>query len=291
MQVLSIMRIRVFLLLALVFLTMSCQKDHAVDKDSSLLVVEGWIEDGEFPVVMLTKSLSVSDEYGDIAFDSKDYLVRWAKVTVSDGQKSVVLTGKYDARYLPPYIYTTSWLRGEAGKSYWLTVECDEARATAVTTIPQPVPVDSFKISKVEKSDTLYQITAGFVDNPSQRNFYQFFVRTGTQSRQYGASYLGSVSDDVLTGYAEIPVYQAHRLQKEAYTPYFTVHDTVSVKFAQVDETSFNFWDDYTKNQSISSNLFLSPTLPIRTNILGGIGYWCGYGSTNYYFVIRDYAE
>ena len=76
--------------------------DLTVDTPQSL-VVEGWIENGEFPVVIVTKTFPVSTEYQSMA-DLSDYLVRWAKITVSDGEKSVVLTGLYDESYYPPYI-------------------------------------------------------------------------------------------------------------------------------------------------------------------------------------------
>ena len=71
--------------------------------DAPEIVVEGWIEDGGFPVVMVTTSVPVSSEYEK--WDSlEDHLVRWAKVTVSDGENEVVLTGKMDRNYFPPYI-------------------------------------------------------------------------------------------------------------------------------------------------------------------------------------------
>ena len=71
--------------------------DLTVDTPQSV-VVEGWIENGEFPIVIITKTLPVTTEYQDMS-DLSDYLVRWAKVTVSDGERSVVLTGLYDESY------------------------------------------------------------------------------------------------------------------------------------------------------------------------------------------------
>lgn len=36
-----------------------------------------------------------------------DNLVRWGKVTVSDGDTAIVLTGGYDKRHFPPFLYKT----------------------------------------------------------------------------------------------------------------------------------------------------------------------------------------
>lgn len=257
------------------------------DEEKSQIVVEGWIESGGFPVVMLTRTLPVSTKYRNME-DLSDYIIRWAKVTVSNGTDSVVLTGKYDEGYFPPYIYTTSRMRGEEGKKYTLTVECEEYNATAITTIPS-VPDDcTFSVERNTNSDTLFQIKARFVDNPLEKNYYQFFVRVGTQAKQYQASYLGTLDDAVLKTITEIPVYRGHQLKSEKFTPYFTLSDTVSVKFAHIDETSFRIWDSYIKTLSLSSNMFLSVSTELESNIKGGYGYWFGYGAITNHIVIRD---
>lgn len=277
----------VILLLILCALFGACEGSGMPDSQDPMLVVEGWIEDGDFPVVILTKTMPITGEMQQINLEDDSYLVRYAKVTVSDGENSVVLTGKYDVGYMPPYIYTTGHFRGKAGNTYRLTVEYDNYHATAVTTIPPRVNVDSFKLEKRGQNNSQYQITACFTDNASEKNYYQFFVRVGTKSKQFLACYLGSVDDAVLNGYAEVPVYAAHQLIDKDYSPYFSLKDTVSVKFAQVDETSFRFWDEYTKSQSTADNVFFATSSSVAGNINGGMGYWCGYGCYTDYFVCR----
>ena len=61
------------------------------------LVVEGWIDAGGFPIVMVTTSVPTSTEYQSID-DQKNHLVRHAKVTFSDGESSVILTGMDNKR-------------------------------------------------------------------------------------------------------------------------------------------------------------------------------------------------
>lgn len=279
---------RNILYLLLVWLFMSgCDNHDETYSPPPTLMVEGWIEDGGFPVVMLTKSLSISSDYQSVE-NMEEYLVRWAKVSVSDGDTTVVLTGRFHHGYFPPFIYTTGNLRGQSGKTYTLKVEYESFLATAAATIPKSLAVDSFKIEKVGNSDTLLMVTACFTDDMAEKNYYQFFTRKGGDNRQFLASYLGSIDDAVLNGYAEIPVYQGHSL-RQAYSPYFSIHDTVSIKFTQVDETTFHFWDEYTKSQTLSSNMFLSSSSYIHSNIQGGIGFWGAYGSSTYYFLMKDY--
>ena len=263
----------------------SCDEDHLAVTQPQL-VVEGWIEDGGYPVVIVTSSIPISEEYMP-AETLSDYIVRWATVTVYCGEDSAVLTGKYDKGYFPPYIYTTSRMKGEQGKNYSLKVEYKDMVATATTTIPPRPDVMRFRLEKCEDSDTMYQVKVVFTDNKEEKNYYQLFSKVGAENKQYLASYLGSIDDDVLGDTTEVAVYRGHEmLSTMDYTPYFRPNDTISVKLSQIDEASFHFWDDYIKILSLSRNPFMAPQRSIRYNIVNGSGYWCGMNSVKDYFVI-----
>ena len=196
-----------FLMLLLAALT-GCEKD-VLPPHKSILVVEGWIEDEGFPVVILTESLPVSQEYTSLD-NISDYLVKWAKVTVSDGEQTEILIGKYEKGYFPPYVYTTSRIKGKAGRTYTLTVEYGDYYATAATTIPEPPAIDNLSIKKCADVDTLYQIDLTFKSKPS--NYYQIFTRVGANNRQFIASYLGSYDGKVLTPQSTLPVYKGYSI-------------------------------------------------------------------------------
>lgn len=275
-------------ILPFLFLLIACE--NTLQEPPSLLVVEGWIEHGGYPVVMLTNTVSVTEENNHIE-DLYQYLVRWATVTVSDGEKTVTLTGKYDSGYFPPYIYTTGELCGEAGKEYTLTVRFQDYTATAVTTIPEPVGMDTY-VEQCIGSDTLYQVSVGFRDPPSTKDYYKLFTRVGSQKRQFQSAYLGIFTDEVTDGYTRYPVYRGQTMDKtEKYIPYFSINDTVSVKLAHIDEASYHFWSDYENLLSFSSNQFFPVTRNIRGNVQGGLGYWCGYGATTHHLIIKSYVK
>lgn len=96
------MRKLLFLISVMGLFTASCDISQDSPDVPSGLVVEGWIEDGGFPIVLLTRSMPVNEEYLD-PDTLNDYLVKWAKVSVTDGNDTVVLTGKYDKGYFPPF--------------------------------------------------------------------------------------------------------------------------------------------------------------------------------------------
>lgn len=273
--------------MALSALLLSCSGDYLPEQNDEL-VVEGWIEDNGFPVVILTKNINISNKYQSL--DSlSSCIVRWAKVTVSDGEKSVVLTGRYMKGYTPPYIYTTSHFRGEAGKTYLLTVEYGDFHATATTTIPKTQKIDELSVERCAQSDTLYQISLRYNDDEAEQNYYQIFTRVGGRDvRQYLAAYLGTIDNRVVKPKTKIPVYRGRDINTLDYTPYYTINDTVAVKFAHIDSTSYNFWYDYTRNLTTAGNMFFATAASLRSNIIGGTGYWCGMGSDIKYVAIRD---
>lgn len=269
-------------------LFVSCEGVYE-DQSERVLVVEGWIDSGGFPIVMVTTSAPVSDT--EIPLDSLDeYLLRWARVTLSDGEEEVVLTGKMDTCYMPPYIFTTGKMRGVPGKTYTLTVNYKDYYAEAKTTIPYPVSIDSFAVSPVEE-DSLYQLMAYFKDDEMQDNFYKLFVGVKGKDDVLSPSFMGTINDDVLAGLSELVIYQPSRLSTADYNPFFNSEDVVTVKFSQMDEEAYQFWKKYDELQSFSGVLFFPVTNSLPSNIKGGIGYWFGYGSNIYQLDIKSLLQ
>ena len=256
--------------------------------DAPEIVVEGWIEDGGFPVVMVTTSVPVSPEYQD--WDSlEDHLVRWAKVSLSDGEKEVVLTGKVDKNYFPPYIYTTARMKGEAGKTYDLKVEYGGRVETARTTVPAKVPLEYIKV--VEREDG-YGIAAGLKDDSQTKDYYKFFVKVEDVDNSFVPSFLGLVDDAVLRAdVAEVAVNSAfisNFTTIERSPVSYAEDDVVHVRFCTMDEVSFKYWSDYDDVTTLSTNPFFPVNKKIRSNISSGMGYWAGYGSSYYRVSIAD---
>lgn len=148
----------VMVVLALSFVFVGCSQDVSTS-DESQLVVEGWIDAGGFPIVKLTKTIPLGKD--ELSLDSLSrYMDRWAKVTISDGERTEVLVGRYDKRYFPPFIYTTYDMRGVEGREYALRVEASDGKvAEAKTRIPVSAKIDSFRVEPTDV-DSLFQLYA-----------------------------------------------------------------------------------------------------------------------------------
>ena len=256
------------------------------------IVVEGWIENGGFPVVILTTTVPVSSSVKD-STDLKDHIIRWGKVTISDGEKDVILTGRVDDRYFPPYIYTTSGMRGVVGKEYCLTVEYSGRTVTASTTIPEPVPLEYVKVKEVENGsstteDRRYQIIGGLKDDPHTKDYYKVFTKIQHQDSSFVSSFLGLTDDAVLTDQIkEIPINRGFGTIGWKNENYFKHDDIVHIRFSTLTQQGYEYWSDFEEIQSLSQNPFFPISTDIRSNIKGGLGYWTGYGST-YYTITCD---
>ncbi len=273
------------LLLPVVLLCLSCDVGEE-DNIPSALVVEGWIDNGDFPVVKLTRTVPIS---GYVQLDSlASYIEEWAKVTISDGSRTVVMMARRNDDYFPPYTYTTTEMRGETGKTYTLTVDCpDGTHAEAVTTIPPVAVVDSFATERVERADTLRQLYAYVHDDRSEEAYYKVFVADSTVGNVMMSSDMGITETSLLPADGKIAVNRGYTNLMKDYIPFFAEGLSVRVKIVRMDEVAYRFWRGYDDLLSLSRNPLFPVVNNLSSNVDGALGYWFGYGATYHELIIR----
>lgn len=243
------------------------------------LVVEGWIDSGRFPVVMLSRTVPITDDYQSTE-NLAASVERWARVAVSDGKREVVLVGMANESYFPPYVYTTSELRGVAGRTYRLTVDCPNGtHAEAVTTIPEPAAIDSIVFEPAPGADTLRQLYAYVGGSRAEGHRYRVFTHVLGQPYGYRPAYLGLATGEMLPADGRMPANRGRLNMEHDFTPYFAVGDTVMVKLARIDDDAYQFWRGYEDMMELSRNPLFPVTVNLPSNVSGALGYWFGYGS------------
>lgn len=259
----------------------SCQEDIDVDDCTPEIVVEGRIAEDGFPIVFVTTTVPLSVSQGSVPLDSLErHILNWARVEISDGHRSVVLTGRINNRYDVPCYFTTGDMRGEAGKTYRIDVTYDRYHATAVTTIPSSRPVvDSLTIVPVKNSDSLFAIMA-HVPPQHSTGYYQFQVGVEGHDDDYYPSFMGVYTDQNIALGAHIPVYRPRnrlRYFDEDYVSTYHHGDKVHVRFAAMQDYAYNFWMAYEKFLSMGNNYLFPMTENLPSNIQGGLGLWYGF--------------
>ena len=268
------------------FLLYSCEKNITVDlpEVEQKIVVEGYIEPGEKAVVMLTRSASFFAPVDSASLIS--YLVANALVTVSDGITTDTLIATIDTNYYVPLLYKSQTLVGQIGRTYTLTVVADGKTLTSVTTIPQPVPLDSVWFKIQEGRDSLGFAWAHLTDPDTIGNCYRWFAKRLHKDKRF-LTPPGSVFEDkFINGKSFDFAYNrgtepnsTAEDDNDGARGFFKTGDTIAVKFCAIDRTHFEFWRKADQQINSNGNPFGSPA-PIPTNINGGLGIWGGNAST-----------
>ncbi len=265
--------------LLLSFSLFSCVREEV---DHTKMVVEGWIDAGKHPIVMLhtSYSLSLSEPDSTTLLDVlEQHMVLFGKVVIFDGEDSVTLTGRVDTNYLPPCIYTTTKIKGEVGKTYSLHAKYKEFSVKAKTEIPSVATFDSIRVTNLNQKMNV----VGYANQLEVGEPYILMART-TNERQYKICPMGafraSSTRSIITINNPIDFTGEGAMLQTLFPKTDSVG--ISIKFAKVGEAEYQMWDSYIA-QNMTQGLFFMETYGnIVSNIEGGNGYWCGMGASEY---------
>ena len=260
----------------------SCNNDDISKQISveSKIVVEGSIEEGDVANVILSRSVPIG-----AAVDSTtvlNYVIRSAKITLSDGEKEEVLRLKRDNDRIPPFVYLGSEIMGEAGKTYTLKIEYLNKILTGTTNIPESVPIVSADYIKDNPTDKNGYVFIKFNDPVNEKNFYQVETLLVKHDSIYIPALYGNLNDANF-GAPEISfqIFRGKSFSFEDhsdYKPNFEDGDLIYVKLRTMNKEGFEFWNSW-QNEIINGQSPIFPnTTSLKSNIIGGIGIWSGYG-------------
>lgn len=278
--------ILLLLITTVLFAYTSCQYSVFPVCDQEI-VIDGMIQEGEHPVVIVTSTVPASSEFVDYT-ELEKYILHWAKVTVyGPSGEEVVLTGQKSNSHFPPYIYTTMKMIGRAGEKYSLKVEYGKTSAVAETFIPKSVPLVGLRSEAVEGNAGKSKIIATLRDDPKEKNYYMFFVKVEYKDSTFVPSFMGLIDDEILDDSdKDIVVYRGIKLTANDFDLYYDSGDVVKVKLVSMDEISYRYWSDYQDLSTFSRNPFFPSSVKIRSNVQGGLGLWAGYGAEEYTVLI-----
>lgn len=266
----------------------SCSSEIEIDTGEfiSKPVIEGYIENDEYAWVVITRNQAFFEELNlDITDPNNiqnllDIFVLDATVVVDDGNnydtlKFMIEPGILQGKLIwPPVKYQGNKIIGEVGHSYNLTVTIDENEYFATTTITKPLTPDSLWFKMDIESDTTGIVHALITDDPTESNYYRYFIKRLGKDDYYVPGFMSIWDDSFFNGLqfevvvyrGSLPSYLRDTTYNDVWSKYL-VGDTVDIKVATMDRNSYNFWRT------------LDGSNQVKTNISGGaLGVWCGYG-------------
>ncbi len=259
---------RILLALIITLTLAACDDYEQYNNAEVKLVVEGWIESDGYPVVLLTMTAAP-----EIAEDINlaDYIARYAKVTISDGDTTVILTGSIDRNYYPPVVFKNFDMRGKAGKEYLLTAEYEGRSVRARTKILDPYGICD--VAPVITGDTTRILDVAVDDTVPAGAKIMFFTRIWHHETRFYPSLLG--------------IYEAEK-DRRNYSVYhdikstdFARGDSVAVKLYHLDDFQFKFWQSYFNAVNFGGGFVISTDKSLPSNVEGGYGFFFGYGASS----------
>lgn len=266
------------LILFLLLFSSACEVDVELNPFEPEVVVEGIVENGEYPVVILSVLIPVDANLDSLQMSTIP--IRWAKVTISDGVDEEVLVGMRDANSLFKFKYKALHMKGEIGNTYNLKVEYSGRVLTATTKIPKQPELSNIEVVKLNYSDSLYSIKVDINDVPDEKNYYFFQVKLDSDTDVFRPAFFGAIDDESEGANSSIVIYNSIRMKD--YSLYFISKNTYVLKFCQIGELEYCFWNDYFNQIIAASNPVYPNVSNLTSNINGGLGVFYGCASVNY---------
>lgn len=268
---------------------LSCEKELPLDipVEPGKLVVEGWIENGNNPEVILSMSAPYFSEIDSSSV--LEFAVSRAKVSVFSEAGNEVLTLRPNVHYFPPLVYKGQETWGEPGKTYSLEIIYQGDTITSETEIPDPVELDSVWFQLDPGKDSTGQVWIRLHDNPDMDNYYRILFQRSGKDDRYIPPFTSTFNDKFFNGNTiELGFLRGFSSMLEVeQDKNFSIGDTINVKFCAIDREQFDFWNAYQLEVISAVNPFSASNYRIKSNINGGLGIWGGYAATYYTVIAR----
>ncbi len=279
-----------------VIFSLSCKKDidFKLQETEPKLVVEATIENGEYPFVLLTRSIGYFSTIGPEAL-AKSF-ERNAEVTVSTATATMQLK-EYAVRITPAisfYYYSVdstnipAAFKGQFNTPYQLKIKTGGKEYTATTTIPRITKrVDSLwwkpavALADSAKAAVIVRVT----DPPGFGDYIRYLTKTGSQPflPPYNSAYDDLFIDGTTYELQLAPGIDRNVGDRESFL--FNRGDTITFKLSNIDKTTYEFWRTLEFSYGSIGNPFSTPTKVLSNISNGALGYFGGY-ATQYRTII-----
>ncbi|MCE3283621.1 MAG: hypothetical protein K0Q66_2358 [Chitinophagaceae bacterium] len=276
------------LLLLMPFISCERTIDPKLANQEPKLVVDAQVEEGQAPLVILTKSVGYFSTI--TAAQLSNTFVRNAVITISDGTRThqlkeyaVPISGGTIYFYSNDPAQPLTAITGVTGKTYTLSIQAEGKTFTSSTTIPlHAKTVDSiwWKEAPVPEPGKEAVLWVRATDPPGYGNYIRYFTKKN--SGQFLPGWYSVYDDQFVDG-------KTYDLQVDAgqdknvlpdepgNSRFFAKGDTVIMKFCNIDKATYDFWRTWEYSFGSVGNPFGSP-ITVKGNISNGaLGTFSGY--------------
>jgi hypothetical protein len=287
----SYIKIKVCCLTFMLVFLIACQPDleYNVKGYTQKIIVEATITEGECPIVRLSLNNPVWKKVDSATILQN--VIRYAKVTISDGTETETLTSGWDPDHFPPYKYFGTELTGKAGHTYTLIVEYSGYTVTSSTTIPESGKILSFDTEKINGKDSLRNLFMTLDMGNDKSRGYRVFSHN-LKDKKFSEVNIVYNQDLSLSGVHRYMISPSvsNKERSYSYAPYFKQGDTIQIRLATIDSASTLFFRGlsmFSSTSGIANMFFNNEKQQLISNITTpGFGIWCGESVQYYQYII-----
>ena len=282
---------RYLYLILLCFTIISCERDIDFDLNESepTLVVDGEIESGLPPRIILTKSVDYFSQITPELLDGS--FVHNAEVILSNGLQTnrlVEYSIPIDSGF-SLYFYSIDTLSpsniilGEFNKQYSLSINTEGKNYTASTRIPALTlfPDSVFFKPAPQNPDTNKRVMFIRATDPAGLgNLIRYYTRKNNE--MFFPGRISVFTDDIIDGTTYTVQLEPGLNRNDPLDfeeNFFKKSDTVTLKICNIDRATYNFWNTWEFAQQSIGNPFSQPNKVIGNISNGALGAFCGYAS------------
>lgn len=277
-------------ILVLLLVMVGCTVNEGGNSSSDKLTVEGQIEEGKYAEVYLTNSLLFDGVIDSLevakSIESK------AKVVLSDGENSEILTLKRENSRFPFLYYRSNIIKGEFGKEYSLSVFVRGKEFVSNTAIPEKTEVLSVEFFEWINEGVVepdYRNIRLIINNAERDRCRYFKILIKNEKEEkfemarpfiFNTENIFSETFPVIVSYIKFDDDGKKKNQ-------IKVGEVIEFKLVAITKDQFNFWKSVVGDDTSFLN-GTSFTNQVITNISNGaFGYWSGENAESFKFKVE----
>ncbi|MCL7765116.1 DUF4249 domain-containing protein [Polaribacter sp. Z014] len=274
----------------LFFLLSSCLNTETDILSSDKLTVEGQIEEGKFARISLTNSLAFRGIIDSVevakSIESK------AKVVLSNGEISEILTLKKDESRFPFLYYRSNLIKGEIGKTYDLTIQLRGKEFISKTSVPKKSEILNIEFLDWVEDGIVYpdfkDIKLTIHNSDLEDKYFKILIKNEKEEKFelarpfiFSTENIATETFPLIVSYIKIDDDGENENQ-------IKVNEVMEMQLISITKDQFYFWKSVEGDQtSILENA--SYANEVVTNISNGaFGYWSGENIKNLKFEIPE---
>lgn len=266
-----------YILFTCAFLILSCEQKDSILVDE--ITVEGQIEEGKFATIYLTNSLPFKGRIDSVEVSKS--IERKAKVVLSNGETSEILTLKRDDSRFPFFFYRSNIIKGELAKNYSLSINIRGKDFLSETTIPQKT-----KILKISFSDWIEDGVAHpdskdinlLINNDTEKTtYFKILIKKEEEDKFVSANPFLLNTENIKANEFTIKINYIDKDEENENKRINKIRTggVIDLKLVTITKEQFDFWKSI--KGDITSPINSSFSSSVTSNISNGaFGYWSG---------------